>query len=94
MNEVLETAYPYFDALDNMARSLDDDDIKLKSDAQFWPNRLQNTVQETEDSLVADEQRYKAGPHTRPTLRLILSRFDTVLPLKTPKPSALTPFCL
>jgi dynein heavy chain len=59
LNEELEAAHPYFDALDKMSRTLEDDDVKLKSDAQFWPNKLFITVQETEDALHADENRYK-----------------------------------
>ncbi len=79
LNEVLETAYPYFDALDKMARSLDDEDIKLKSDAQFWPNKLQNTVQETEDGLVADEKRQgRFISHYSPTYCLYSTRKPTL----------------
>jgi hypothetical protein len=33
--------------------------VKFKADAQFWPIKLQNTVQATEDELVADEKKYK-----------------------------------
>ena len=59
LNEVLAEAYPYFEALEGMSRPLEDEDLKLKSDAQFWPVKLQQTVQQTEDELVADEKRYK-----------------------------------
>lgn len=60
MLATLSEATPFFEAMEDMRLVMSETAVEAKAAAQFWPNRIRNTVFNVEESHAADEQRYKA----------------------------------